>query len=183
MEGERGNGKQLKRVRKLDDDDSSSGEDNGVAFPFQDPSQHSQDGDQESLRQPAMKKIRKWIDSDSDSDQDDTANITREEREEGEVDSASGKASEGVEGEGGRREEGDSDSEGEGALAIDLDCQSSDGEMEKEKGEGEEASIQSPVCDTVELLHKDNEEGEGERGSEAYSVAMEHGSLATLAMD
>ena len=156
--------KTLKRVKKLDDDDT-----------FQDP----QDQGEESLRQPA-KRLRKWIDSDSDSD---TANFTREEGEMaatpsvGEADS-----SEAVEGGGGRREEEEeeSDSEGEGALAIDLEhqSQSSGEEMEREGG------IQSPVVDTVELLHKDDEDGDGERGSETcgHEEIPEQGSLATLAM-
>ena len=158
---------QLKRVRKLDDD-SSSGED---TLPFQDPPQHSQDRGEESLRQP-VKRIRKWIDSDSDCDQDNR---------EGSV--GGGDGSEAVEGGGGRREEDEeSDSEGEGALAIDLEhqSQSSGGEMEEEREEG----IQSPMIDTGELLHKDDEDGNGEIGSEAccHEEIAEQGSLATLAM-
>ena len=189
---ERRTEKQFKRIRTLDDDSDSSGEDDSVPFQFQDPSQHSQDREQER-RQPATKKMRKWIDSDSDSEStsnshnylDDTANTIRHEREDGEVDSesensasvAGGEASEGVEGGGGGREV-ESDSEGEGALEIDLghQSQSSSGEMEEE---GEEASIKSPVCDTVELLHQDEE---GESGSEINSDTVEHGSLATLVM-
>ena len=154
--------KTLKRVKKLDDDDT-----------FQDP----QDQGEESLRQPA-KRLRKWIDSDSDSD---TANFTREEGEMAATPSV-GEAdgSEAVEGGGGRREEEESDSEGEGALAIDLEhqSQSSGEEMEREGG------IQSPVTDTVELLHKVDEDGDIERGSETcgHEEIPEQGSLATLAM-
>ena len=184
-QGNKEENRNVKRVRALYLDDSDSGgEDN--TFSFQNPSHHSQD------QQPATKKMRKWVDSDSDSgssDQDDTANISRHETEEGEVDNGDGgEASERVEGGGGAVREVDSDSEGEGALEIDLEhqSQSSDGEMgagedEKERG-GEEASIKSPVCDTVELLHEDEEAEGGERVSVANGDTVEQGSLATLAM-
>ena len=170
--------KPLKRVRKLDDDSDSGREDNSFPFPFQNPSQNSQNGDQNrsSLHQPVTKKMRKWVDSDSDSEsssssnQDDKTNTSRHEREEEhtrqEVEGG-GEASK--EFEGGRSgKELESDSEGEGRLEIDLEHQS-----QSSSGEGE-ASIRSPVCDTVELLHNE--------GGIIDSETVEQGSLATLAM-
>lgn len=176
-----------KRVRKLYNNSSdSSGEEISVPFPFQDPSQRSQDTERERssphARQPATKKRRKWVDSDSDLESTGcSSNTAGHERGEREADSGhsssvgGGEASEGVEVGGGREVE--SDSEGEGALQIDLEHQSLSSAGEEE-GEGQETSIQSPVCDTVELLHTDGDEV-GERED---SETVEHGSLATLAM-
>ena len=182
--------KQLKRVRKLDDDSDSGNEHDGVPFPFQDSAgdQQAKDRDQSSLRQPAPKKMRKWVDSDSDSesssscsDEDDTVNTSRHKREEDTVNSSRHEREEGYTRQGGASKEmergvKESDSEGEGDLEIDLDHQSQEG-----SGGEEEEGIRSPVCDTVELLHSDAVGGEGSEMN-GGTLAIECGSLATLAM-
>ena len=194
--------KLLKRVRKLDDDSDSERELNPSL------NVSDQMRNRTSLQELATKKMRKWVDSDSDSessssrcrDADDTFDTSRHEiKRDGEQSpeqesgvetsdirggrSMESEAGDSVRGGGNEDREVESDSEGEGELEIDLDPHShldlnATAGQEAEK-EDEAFGIQSPACDTVELL--DHNEGDG--GSlEIENQTGEHGSLATLAI-
>ena len=133
--------KQLKRVRRFEDDDSSDEE-------------QEVEGDT-SPNQPATKKMRKWVDSDSG------AETSEEEEGEGSPVTAGGERERGIAmatgGEG-------SDSEDD-ELKIDLNVESA----RQSEGEEEREGIRSPVCETVELLEGERDvaetQGEGEPGS------------------
>lgn len=157
--------KQLKRVRRLHED-SSDDEDCGASKITSILDKGHKD--EESIEQPASKKMRKWLDSDSESG----ASSESETNSNSQCDQRCGKH---VEGDNGNVAEVEgSESEGEDQLVIEVDHESpgeaSDGEMESVTGK----DLRSPVQDTLQLVE------DGDINHVLETEGENCGSLATL---
>lgn len=187
--------KQLKRVRQLDDDDSTDGEQEGGggAVGQVSPNDHHQEEKYKRqngtllTRQPAPKKMRKWVDSDSEVDSDNEgdsssgvesspAAAASGEGKRDDVELAEEKSELAATGQrGGGGEE--SDSEGEGRLEIDVDHQPS------QRSSHEVDDIESPVQDTMALMGDGSCRGCGQTDTQTAEAGEDDlGSLTKLEM-
>lgn len=168
--------RQLKRVRKLDEDSDS--EEDGDSGPFQFQSSAEQDLPCEDKdvthSQPAPKKMRKWVDSDSDSESSSSDGKCSPDAGDNRTD---GVADDDVQGEACR----DSDSDDEGQLKIDLDHQPQSQGSDEEMAPVNRAFPGSPIRDTLDLLgtnyqpqaQRDDVDLQGDGGSLAPLIMIE----------